>query len=100
MAVAYALSDAPASEHRVVPLASLTTRESEVARLVAEGLSNAQIAAQLVISDATARTHVERIRSKLGVRSRVQIARMVIGERPIPEPSTPAEPRKIRRGNT
>ncbi|MGH2609119.1 MAG: ATP-binding protein, partial [Tepidiformaceae bacterium] len=79
IAVAYALSDSSASDRRVAPLASLTSRESEVARLVAKGLSNAQIAAQLVISDATARTHVERIRSKLGVHSRTQIARVVMG---------------------
>ncbi|MEX1102862.1 MAG: LuxR C-terminal-related transcriptional regulator, partial [Dehalococcoidia bacterium] len=73
-----AASDLPAAGPFVAPLSSLTGRELEVAQLVAAGLSNAQIAAELVISDATARTHVERIRGKLGVHSRVQIARLVL----------------------
>ena len=56
----------------------LTPREDEVAELVAEGLTNPQIAARLVISPGTARTHVERIRTKLGVSTRVQVARWVM----------------------
>ncbi|GAA1983316.1 hypothetical protein GCM10009718_20730 [Isoptericola halotolerans] len=58
----------------------LTPRELEVAHLVAEGMTNPQIAARLVISPGTARTHVERIRTKLGVGSRVQVARWVLEE--------------------
>ncbi|WP_407317343.1 LuxR C-terminal-related transcriptional regulator [Isoptericola halotolerans] len=58
----------------------LTPRELEVAGLVAEGLTNPQIAERLVISPGTARTHVERIRTKLGVGSRVQVARWVLEE--------------------
>lgn len=54
--------------------ASLTAREREVAALVAEGLTNRQIAERLVISERTAETHVEQIRNKLGFRSRAQIA--------------------------
>ncbi len=56
----------------------LTPRETEVAGLVAEGLTNPQIARRLVISPGTARTHVERIRTKLGVSTRVQVARWVL----------------------
>ncbi|PRZ05085.1 putative ATPase [Isoptericola sp. CG 20/1183] len=58
----------------------LTPRELEVAELVADGLTNPQIAERLVISPGTARTHVERIRTKLGVGSRVQVARWVLEE--------------------
>jgi DNA-binding NarL/FixJ family response regulator len=50
----------------------LTTRELEVWHLVAQGLSNAEIAAELVIGDATVKTHVARIISKLDVRDRIQ----------------------------
>lgn len=51
---------------------SLTLRESEVLMLVAHGLNNADIAAHLVISEATVKTHVSRILSKLDVRERSQ----------------------------
>lgn len=53
---------------------ALTLREREVAGLVAQGLTNKEIAEQLVISERTAETHVEQIRNKLGFRSRAQIA--------------------------
>ncbi|UQS21866.1 response regulator transcription factor [Amycolatopsis thermalba] len=51
----------------------VTDREREVLALVAGGLSNDEIAAQLVISPATARTHVSRILTKLGARDRAQL---------------------------
>ncbi|NIH86179.1 response regulator [Amycolatopsis granulosa] len=51
----------------------ITDREREVLALVAGGLSNDEIAAQLVISTATARTHVSRIMTKLGARDRAQL---------------------------
>jgi DNA-binding NarL/FixJ family response regulator len=50
----------------------LTPRELEVWHLVAQGLANAEIAAELVIGEATVKTHVARIISKLGVRDRIQ----------------------------
>lgn len=53
-------------------LDELTERELEVLAAVAEGLSNAEIADQLFISDATVKTHVRRILNKLDLRDRVQ----------------------------
>ncbi|QGQ18517.1 response regulator [Cellulomonas sp. JZ18] len=53
-------------------LADLTPRELEVLRCVAEGSSNAEVAAALFLSEATVKTHVGRILAKLGVRDRVQ----------------------------
>lgn len=62
-------------------LPSLTKRECEVAGLVAQGLTNKNIAAQLVISQRTAEAHVERILNKLGFTSRAQVAAWVVEHR-------------------
>ncbi|ALU73407.1 protein kinase (plasmid) [Rhodococcus erythropolis R138] len=81
-AVAYALGERPpvaiASDG---PSVELTKRETQVADLVAQGLTNKAIAARLVISQRTAQGHVEHILTKLGYTSRSQIAAWVVEQK-------------------
>ena len=62
----------PLPSARPEALAELTARELEVLRLVARGLSNAEIAQELIIGEATIKTHVARVLQKLRIRDRVQ----------------------------
>jgi CRP-like cAMP-binding protein len=64
----------PSPRGRASAFAPLTPREREVAALIAQGLTNREIAAVLVVTERTAATHVEHILSKLGLRSRAQVA--------------------------
>ena len=66
------LAGAAAGAVRPVALSALTPRETEVLLLVAEGLSNTEIAGRLVVTEETVKTHVSRILAKLGLRDRTQ----------------------------
>jgi DNA-binding NarL/FixJ family response regulator len=61
-------------------LAALTAREREILALVAAGMSNKEIAAELVISERTARTHVSNVLGKLNLTSRTQAALVAVRE--------------------
>ena len=65
---------APRAHTQALP-DDLTPREAEVLKLIAAGLSNTEIAAALVVSNATVKTHVNRIFSKTGARDRAQAVR-------------------------
>jgi DNA-binding NarL/FixJ family response regulator len=62
----------PATPLQPDRIRELTPRETEVLRLIAEGLSNGDIAERLVVSEETVKTHVSRVLTKLGLRDRAQ----------------------------
>ena len=94
-AIAFALREPPSAAERPAgrpggDRVRLTLREQEVARLVARGQSNSQIAGELVISARTAETHVRNIMDKLGVSTRAQIAAWSAARPPAsPRPGPP-----------
>jgi non-specific serine/threonine protein kinase len=81
-AVRYALDEAelptPPADSALRTSTPLTRRQLQIARLVAHGHTNREIADRLFISERTAEGHVEQIRNKLGFSSRVQIAAWLV----------------------
>jgi class 3 adenylate cyclase/DNA-binding CsgD family transcriptional regulator len=68
----------------------LTRRQREIASLVAQGLTNREVAERLVLSERTVESHVEQIRTRLGVRSRTQIVGWVLADRVAQGPAAAA----------
>ena len=74
------LRDSPApATGTTLPASNLTKRERELVTLVAEGLTDGQIAEKLFISIRTVRSHLDRIRDKTGARRRADLTRLALG---------------------
>ena len=84
-ALEYALADEPEEAGRPGPRQALTRREAEVAILAARGLTNRDIAARLYLSVRTVEVHVDHILTKLGFRTRTQLAAWAHQEGLLPE---------------
>ena len=70
----------PVEERTDRRLSALTTRESQIARAVADGRGNREIATQLGITEQTVKNHLTSIYEKVGVRSRLQLALVILQE--------------------
>jgi len=77
-----ALRRTPGSPDEATGPASLTGREQEIMNLIAQGLTNGQIAAQFVLSEKTVKNHVNRIYGKLGAVNRAQATALWLGTAP------------------
>jgi DNA-binding NarL/FixJ family response regulator len=83
-AIAFALEEKKVARLVASPVEKRTTplskRELEIARLVADGMSNKEIGSRCFLSERTVETHVSNILNKLGINSRVEVARWVARE--------------------
>jgi DNA-binding NarL/FixJ family response regulator len=82
---------AVAQQRAPAELEELTPRELEVFKLIARGMSNAEIAAELFVSETTVKTHVARVLMKLGVRDRVQAVVLAYESGVVAPGATPSE---------
>ena len=91
-ALDYALRSSRIAQDKLADVGPLSRREGEVVTMIASGMTNREIAQRLFIAERTAEGHVERIRNKLGVRSRTEVAAWAVarglGPGPLDKPPT------------